>query len=89
MVRFRNPQTNETRTLGFRWWMLFTPAFVLHLVGQGAILAGLMSIFPPFAFVNFFLYGSIMRRRYRKKGWVEVNDFGQEIGPVVQAPQAG
>lgn len=89
MVRFKNPRTNETRTFGFRWWMIITPIFALHLTLQGAIIAGLLSILPLFAIINFFLYGSIIRRRYRKKGWIEVNDFGQEIGPVVQAPQAG
>ncbi len=89
MVRFKNPRTNETRTFRFRWWMFITPVFVLHLIGQGALLAGVLSIFPLFALVNFFRYPSIMRRRYRKKGWIEVNDFGQEIGLVAQAPQAG
>lgn len=89
MVRFRNPQTNETRSFGFRWWMLITPAFALHLLLQGAIIAGILSILPLFAIINFIFYGSIMRRRYRRKGWIEVNDFGQAIGPVAQAQQAG
>ncbi len=89
MVRFKNPRTNETRTFRFRWWMFITPVFILHLIGQGALLAGVLSICPPVAMVNFFRYASIMRRCYRRKGWIEVNDFGQEVGLVAQTSQAG
>lgn len=90
MIRLKNPQTNETRTFRFRWWMLGFPFFAAHLLLQGAIITGLLSFIPLFAFIFMPFYTTIIRRRYRRKGWIEINDFGQEVGPAaVPAAPAG
>lgn len=87
MVRMKNPHTNETRTFRFRWWITGPPFYAAHLLFQGAFITGLLSIVPLFAIILMFFYTPIMRRLYRRKGWVEVNDFGQEVGPAVQPAQ--
>lgn len=79
-IRYQNPRTNEIETIRLRWtWFILTPLFMIELFRRGCYLASLLSIFPPFTIINFFRYAGIMERYYQRKGWVKLNELGQQI----------
>lgn len=79
-TRYQNPQTNEIETIRLRWiWFFLTPLFIIELFRRRFVIAGLLSIFPPFTIVYFFRYAGKMERRYQKMGWIKLNELGQQI----------
>lgn len=87
MRRYINPATNETKVVRFKKrWVVFYPLFIIELLGHGFVIAAVLSILPLFAIINFFLYGGMMDRLYRKRGWQEINDFGQLVGAAPAVP---
>lgn len=86
MRRYKDPTTNQVVTARFKKrWILLYPLFVIDLLGEGFVIAAILSILPPFTILFYFLYGGMMDRKYRRKGWIEINEFNQPIGAVPDA----
>lgn len=89
MRRYMNPATNETAVVRFKKrWVVFYPLFVIELLSRGFVIAAVLSILPLFAIIFYFLHGGMVDRQYRKRGWREINEFGQLVGapPAAAAP---